>query len=403
MRFKAFYILYFIVCVFYPTVIIVSPISLRHIFTVVMFILCLIEGGVKLDRFLSWYLVFMFFYAFAEIRTGYTTYIINKFLGTYFASIVLYMSTKVIVQKYRSGRLVLNLFLGVALLNASVAIMQFFHLPFATELPQLLRIDLGEEVLDYYETTVDFYGQYVGGLVGFVLSGYLLSAACVFVLYRRDDGISILQWLLFAIVYSALYFVQERSGFYAGTACSLVYFFSIMKRQKKNNAVSVIIGLIALIVAVLYGSSLVSLEDTRYMTVGIDDSLRANLARSGFDFFLNNPLGGSNEYYASGGYYPHNLIVNAFLYGGLFGGAVLLVIIVTQLVLVFRVFFDYCFRSKHSSLLLAFCVAYLCYTINSFVHNASLALGSEMFFMLWAVIVSLLSLEETDCLSYPHK
>ena len=100
MRFKIAYCLYLIVCIFYSVIPLFGAITIRHVFTVLILVLCFFEKGIKLDRFLKWYLTFLLFYVLSAALTGYLSEVTNKLLGTYLASIVLYMATKVMVKKY---------------------------------------------------------------------------------------------------------------------------------------------------------------------------------------------------------------------------------------------------------------------------------------------------------------
>lgn len=369
------------------------PISLRHALTVLMLILCVLHKSIKIDKFLGWYLLFMFFYALSATITGYGEYVLNKFLGTYIASIVLYFSTKLMVTKYKAAPFVLYSVLSIAVLNAIVVIMQFYHFPLADVLPQLLHVDLGEDMADYYENTTDFTGRYVGGLMGAVRSGYLLSAACVLVLYNKQWKISIVNLILFAIIFYALMLVQERSGLITGAICTTIFFF-ILIRKKTLGIPLMIFGAVLIFVVVSYGTSLISFEESRYVAVGMMDERRVNAAVKAMEYVFNNPLGGSNDFFASGGYYPHNFFVNALLYGGVFGGTILIVLLLSQLLLIAKIIYANIVKNKYSSLIIVSCIAYLSYTINSFAHNASLVLGTEMFFLFWSMITALLSIED---------
>ena len=71
MKFKIIYSIFLIISLFYSTVPIWGPISIRHIMTIIMLGVCYLEGGLKLDRFLRWYVLFMLFYIVVEAGSGY--------------------------------------------------------------------------------------------------------------------------------------------------------------------------------------------------------------------------------------------------------------------------------------------------------------------------------------------
>ena len=137
--------------------------------------------------------------------------------------------------------------------------------------------------------------------------------------------------------------------------------------------------------------------------MGMEDDNRVENALNALKWVWHNPYGGASFYYASGGYYPHNVFVNALLYGGVFGGTVVIGILIAQLVKIGQVFFSYIKGKTDSTLLLVSCVAYLSYTMNSFFHNFSLVLGGEMIFLLWAMISSLLDKGGVACENSPTK
>ena len=158
MRFKILYCIYLVICLFYGIVPVFGAITLRHLFTLLMLIICFREGGLKLDKFLKWYMVFLFFYVLIEVVMGYSSFVFNKLLGTYLASITIYMATKIMMTKYDAGRLIIMVLVVCGLVNAVVAIAQFYGSPMAQIIPDILHIDIAEEDLEMYEKE-DLHGM----------------------------------------------------------------------------------------------------------------------------------------------------------------------------------------------------------------------------------------------------
>ena len=393
MKYKIAYILYLIVCLLYPVTPIFGPISLRHILIVIMLIWSVIDNGVAFDRFLKWFCLFLFLSALGPLVSGYAGPFLNRLLGTYLAAIVVYISTKIVIKKYNGGRLVLFVVLAVAILNSIVAIGQFYGSPIATILPVTLRINMSEEMIEFYENIEDFHGRYVGGILGIVTSGYFLSSASILSLYNSKGKIKIYNWLLFAFLFFALFLVQERSGLLAAVMCVFIYLIV----NVVNNGKTIIPLITAIIVAVVfisyYGGQLVDINEMRYVSEGFSDSSRIGIMSTSWHVFLDNPMGGIDAYKSLGVLEPHFVFVNAFLYGGLFGGIVVSGIILGQLFLVFKILFESFRREKHSSILIVFSIAYLCHTLSSCFHNPSLVSGDVMFFVFWGAIIALLETE----------
>ena len=395
MKFKIAYVIFLIVCLLYPKLLVLGPISLRHILTVVMLVWCVFEKGFKFDKFLKWFCVFLFFSALGAMATGYASAFFGRFFGTYLAAIAMYLSTKVVIKNHNGSRWVLSAILIVAVLNALTAIGQFYGAPIATVLPQLLGIDMSEEMLEFYEKTEDFHGTYVGGLMGIVTSGYFLSGACILALYNKKNAITVFNWLLFAFVFYALFLVQERSGLATAILGTFLYIMVNLVNSKNALLRLVIIFIIAVVVISRFGGGLVNLEEMRYSTMGFTDQGRANLSMNGWHYFIDNLLGGIDAYHAAGNRDPHTIFVNAFLHGGVFGGLVVLIIVFTQLVKVMRILYQSYRKKSHSLLLNAFSIASFCYILNSFFHNASVASGDVMIFLLWGAVTVLLEMEES--------
>lgn len=394
MRFKIAYCIYLVISLFYGIVPLIGPITIRHIFTIFMLIVCFFEGGLKLDKFLKWYLVFLFFYVLVEVASGYSSFMFNKLLGTYLASITLYIATKIMVEKYDAGFLIIMVLVTLGVVNSIVAIGQFYGSSIAQSIPEVLHVDITDKELELYDKE-DLHGYNVGGLLGAVRSGYFLSATCVLALFSQKDRISIYNWAVFAIIFFALFLVQERSGLAAGSLCAILFLVIVSVRDRRSLVTSVSVLVVAIFVITQFGSRFVSFEDTRYASLGLEDEDRMRFAIDAIKWVLHNPMGGANYYYALGGYYPHNFFANAILYGGVFGGLVLIGIFIVQLVKITQATLSY-FRDTHSSLLLVLCLAYLCYMINSFFHNYSLVTGGEMIFLLWAMIGSQFDIEDSN-------
>ena len=393
MRFKITYCIYLIISLFYEVIPLMGPITLRHILTIVMLFMCYIEHGLKLDKFLKWYLVFLGFHAFVEVYTGFSAYIVNKILGTYLASIALYLATKIMVKKYNAGDLIIKVLVIAGVVNAFVAIGQFYGSRIAQIIPQRLHIYIKEEYLELYEKD-DLHGLYVGGLMGPVASGYFLSATSILALYNKNNKISIYNWAAFAIIIFGLFLVQERAGLASGIFCTLLFIAIFTIHNRKSIKSQDLVKFFATIVVIYIASCFVSIKDTRYFQLGLEDEERPRLAFNALKWVINNPLGGKNYYYSLGGGYPHNFLVNSLLFGGVIGGTVIIGIVFSQLLKILKIGLAYLVRGMSSPLLLSLGMAYLCYTINSFFHNYSLVTGGEIMFLLWGMTCSLIEMDK---------
>jgi hypothetical protein len=218
-------------------------------------------------------------------------------------------------------------------------------------------------------------------------------------LYNAKKKISVYNWLLFAVLFFALFLVQERSGL--GAAILGAFLYIMVNTVNSKNAIFrlVFVFVIAIVVISRYGGGLVDWREMRYSTVGFEDVGRANLSMKGWHYFLDNLMGGIDGFHAAGNRDPHTVFVNVFLYGGMFGGLVALGIIFSQLRKVLQILYESFRKKNHSLMLNVYNVAFFCYILNSFFHNASLVSGDVMTFLLFGGVNVLLEMEKAESCS----
>ena len=83
---------------------------------------------------------------------------------------------------------------------------------------------------------------------------------------------------------------------------------------------------------------------------------------------------------------PHNIFLNAFVYGGLFSFISIMAILFIQAKTAFKVLSIKI--DKNSVLFLIFVCAWGVFTVNGFVHNRSIVTGEIMAWILWALMSS---------------
>lgn len=391
MKFKFFYILFFITSLFYPFAYVVGPISVRHIMAAIMLVWLIVIKEFRMDKFLWGYSFFLLLYGLSSILTGFGGEFLSKLLGTYLACVTFYMSTKTMIVKYNALKWIIVAILAVACIDALVTIGQFFNNPIAKGVTLLLRVQNVDDILwEKYDSGGALGGVAAAGLLGDIQNGYFLSAAVILSLLNISSGkIRIINWLLFVYLFFALFVTQERSGLLFGAFSCFIYIVINTRFHRRN----IIIILAAIIFALYYGGSyignLIDIDNTRYGMLGSDMGGRSELSQGVWQYLLHNPLGGALEFFAEGNREPHNFMANSFLYGGIFGGVILMAIILWQMIVVFRIVYNSAFKIPYSSVLVVFSLMYFAYTGSSAFHNLSLPTGCEMFFIIWGVVSAL--------------
>ena len=149
---------------------------------------------------------------------------------------------------------------------------------------------------------------------------------------------------------------------------------------------------IAIILIIVFGRPLFYdsiLDDGfRYSesSFSIKEDARSHIWSEAWDFIQSTPVGGIFYYTNTHIKMPHNFFLNAFIYGGIFGGLFLITLFVEQMIIVLKILIQK--LSANNILSLVFAGAYLAYSINTMTHNSSLADGNLLVWLLWGAIIS---------------
>lgn len=385
MRFKLLFIVFIVINILYPTTLLVSPVSYRHIISLIMLVTCVWERF-KSDKYLYLYYGFVFFLGISSVATGFAGTFFNKLLGTYLPFIAAYAATYVLITKHEGTNILVWTFVCIGLLNAVVTIGQYFGLEFVDNLSYILRIEYDEEYVSIIDYKDDSEGLALPGLLGSVDNGYFISATALLILYNKKSNfyLNIFLWL---VAMGASFVAQERAGFMLAIVFSAFivgdYYFT--KNRTAGFVALVIVLIVSAIVVYSYMDEILSSE-FRY-TKGFDGDGRSEYRSITWDYLLENPMGGFFEFNSGGHHHPHNFFFNAFLFGGFLGGGCLIVLLFLQI----KEIAPYVLSSHESgSAQWAFIwgVMYIDYTMNSMVHNASIVQGVAPFFIWWSAFLA---------------
>ena len=307
-----------------------APITYRHIFSLIMLGLCLFLKA-KTDKYMTLYLVFLFFLGVSCLLTGYMGTYVNKLLGTYLPAIATWIATYILIKKYNGNSLLAWLFVGIGALNALITIGQFLGLDIVDTLFERFQFATDEEFLEKAGRRMTTEGLAIPGLFTAVVNGYVLSVSALLILYNKKCNmlINIVLWIS-VIVASIM--AQERAGFFLALAFSayiaIQYFFS------KGRGVGLIMTSIFIIAILFVATSYLDLlfsSDLRF-SKGFDNDGRSELRDVTWRYLIENPFGGAFEFFDSNNRPPHNYFANAFLYGGIFGGISVIVLLIIQVI-----------------------------------------------------------------------
>lgn len=393
MYYRILYLVYIIICVLYPFKLVAGPVTYRHILSLLMIGVCVFKGF-KSEKYLHLYFVFLLCFGLSSLLTGYIGEFANKLLGTYIPLVAVYIATYMLIRKYKGSKILVWTFVGITMLDAVITIGQFLHLGFVDTVFSTLQFDEDEEFLDKSERRYGEIGFTIPGLFGTVNNGYFLSATALLVLYNKNSNI-LINIPLWLIVMVASLFAQERTGFFLAVIFSifLIGKFFYEKSKKIGIVVAVIFVAVAAYLSLFYLDVLFSsdLRFSKEFELGGRDELRAGA----WEYISSNIFGGAYEFDATGHRPPHNFFVNAFLYGGIIGGACIIALLIIQ---VLRIY-PYLFRrlvTENSRWAFIFGLMYIVYSLNSMLHNASMIHGTYLFFVWWGAFLGFASLDEIE-------
>jgi hypothetical protein len=308
--------------------------------------------------------------------------------------------------------------LGLA--NAVVTIGQTLGLPLADKIISFFQLSLPEKyVIQMEEDGSDGLAlmQTRPGLFNSaVYNGYFLMVSGIASLLFVVKNFRLLRVVPWLVIVLGCICVQERSPIFILTAFSAIVFYKtfVLKRfaivvllslfvlsiHFVTNTVSSILPQRIETISVYTPSGMTDEDDdpssdmmtnnsspirnNRLADLGFDDTGRSRIYEKVTDYLMDHPfMGGYHRLKRIYGYAPHNLFLNAFVYGGIVGGFAILLILIWQVPPLWRVLRKKI--NKTDPVCFFAGLTYVAFTLNSLLHNKSIVTGDEMVWMLWAL------------------
>lgn len=396
------YILFLIGAIVYGSWFVAGPITVRHVVTLLMFIICIhVYKGLYTDSIINIYLLFVCCFMVSSVTTGYTTEAIRRLLGYYFVSYVGVFSTYLLIIKYKAEKVFIYTICILGILDAVVTIGQLTMSPFVRDIVSALKLDLSlNDDLENVQLRSDFgLGTVIPGIFGVVANGYYLMMASIVSIVSQTRKYSIGGLLVTTLLIIACFIVQERSSFYLAIifVLFLLLFISTRRQSKSSRTVAIILTVIGVCYILANGSGWIDSFGTRMSDV---ESLtgRDRIWENVFEYIEDYPLFAGYDqmmsiYHKDG----HNLIMNSYIFGGLLGFIAIMILLVKQFVLIYK---KCVIKRKTISLItIIFACSYVAYTANSMFHNASIVYGTLEAWLLWAAFYSMVVRNES-CQQY---
>lgn len=370
----------------------IGPVTPRQVMTVVMFLVCWKNNELRLDKYFGIYIIFIFGYILAQLFTGYLSEMVRLLLGYYFVSYVAYQSTKLLIRKDGNADLLMGVLFIIGVADGLISIGQMYQVPFTHEVSLLFGTNMLGDVYEAMSARDQdtMMGYTVPGLLGAVPNGYFLSAITLLCFYNKKAKLTAINLALVLFFVYSTFIVQERTAL---VACIVLSLFSLYKLLYSHSEVSVLKKILVfsiLFICIVYviPDALDSMMqgDSRYAKGFSLGDERGEISQRAIDYLRINPMGGIDEFSAAN-HYPHNLFINMFMFGGIFGGVALLFLFFKQLCLSMRIVLSVV--SPYNVQQFVFIMMFACYTINSLTHNLSIATGEPTIWLLWGAVIGL--------------
>lgn len=392
-RYCLIYILFLIGALTYGSWFIAGPITVRHIVTLLMFIVCIYEKrGLYIDSYMKYFLFFVSCFMISSIATDYTAEGLRRFLGYYFVSYVGVFSTYLLISKYNAEKVFFYTICIIGVLDAIVTIGQLTMSPFIKEAVSVMRWDLAlNDNLENDQSRSNFgLGFGLPGIWDIVPNACYLMFTSILSVASQAKKYNVLGLSATVLLLVACFIVQERSSFYLAVAFVffLLWFISTKKKNKISRAISVLLTVAGICYVLANGSDWIASTDTRMSDM---ESLTGRdwIWNNVFEYIGNYPLlAGYDQMMAIYHKDGHNLILNAYVFGGLFGFIAIMLLLIKQFVFMFKT----CMMRRKTISVIAFILActYVAFTVNSLFHNLSIVYGTLEAWLLWAAFYSMM-------------
>lgn len=384
MRFKVLYILFLVLSILYANYRLPGGVTPRNIISVVMFVCCIIEDRrLYMDKYFGIYCVFLLFFCISSIVTGYFNLFLHRLIGYFFVAYVGYWATCILVTKYHSLHIIINTLIAIGLFDAIITIGQFYGINLITQFPSLIGISPDLDYLDGLDEGDEALGLTLPGVMPTVVyNGYYIMTVALLslcFLKQKVNIVGLLTWGLFVVT---SFMIQQRGPFYILIILSLLMMIKLASLSKSKLRHLLIFSMFLILpfaLEALY-SFLISGE-SRY-SIG--------MAATNRDVIIRNTLSFIDEHFFLGGLFvsklaPHNLFLNAWLMGGVFGFLSILVLTVIQCITCIKCILTCRDLDKVPCVMMG--VAFLGFTMNSMLHNAGITSGSVLLWVVWGAFI----------------
>ena len=351
---------------------------------ILLIIICfVIDKKILFDKYLMLYVIFMFFFFISSILTGFENTFISFFRTKLFTIIPVYWGTKILVKKYDNLYMILIPVIIIGILDSIVTVAQVYGITFFNPFLNILGT-LNEEKSEMMVNNNITFGISISGIYSSaVTNGHnLLFMFCLSFMLIKNK-LTFIRLLPSIVLLIGIFFCQQRSAFLLSFISLIVYsyIFLIKNMTAKKFILLVLFVLLIIILICSEAPSLLNnFSDSRLADINLSD--RTTVFSDSIDYMFDNIfIGGAFHFTQLYGMPPHNLIISAFIAGGLIGGIVLMYMILSQIKHTYKKL-----KNNYSYKLLVLSIVFIAMICDSMTHNTGYVHGDLATFISWGLI-----------------
>lgn len=215
-----------------------------------------------------------------------------------------------------------------------------------------------------------------------MFNGHNLLVFCIaslFLLFKDDKRLQYLGIIASTIILVGLFFCQQRGAFFISIAIWMFMVYRYISRRLNSKFLTMLLFVVVLLFIASHIIGFLESSDSRL--ISDSDSGREMLLRESINYYIKHPLlGGYAACIHLLGRPSHNLLVSAFLAGGLVGGIVLLSLLWQLLILAIK-------NIRAESVISPISFLFLGLLADSMVHNSGFVEGDPSTFLAMALLV----------------
>lgn len=349
----------------------------------------------KLDtNLIQLYIAYVFIFVLCTFFNGDGNVGRNSLITNYAVCIFIFLILGQTVKSWQAIDQIIGVFIFILIFNCLITIAQYYNYAIGWSLWFFIN---GTDA-KFAEIAENISGsQIIGESFVFcpgifssqVLNGYFVSSLGVFGLLgslNKTKAISrILYLTVTALTFFSLFIIQQRMAFILFLIIAGIIYY------KRFPLLTIIVGVFIAIMYSIYGLELNETTIGRFSD--LNDDTRDTLYTQGWEYVLAHLwTGGRLAFSEQMNLSVHNIFLNAFMYGGLFGGILIIIIYFKMCLGCLRLIFKNYVNNINPSSALAYSL--LIYNLISLTHNNSLLTGDPIIWVLYALMMQTYNIKD---------